>query len=143
MLYHASYMGKAGKTDKGRISRCLANKVSLAAKIDCYSDNLTSKYGEKMAQQIEDRLHFYATGDIPKKNVEVMEEAAEEHNQELAAIKKAKKKKRKAQEDAGEDEEAEAPPKKKKSKKDKRKSIACYKEGQEEEEESPGGRGGG
>jgi len=138
MLYHASYMGKAGKTDKGRISRCLANKVSLAAKIDCYSDNLTSKYGEKMAQQIEDRLHFYATGDIPKKNVEVMEEAAEEHNQELAAIKKAKKKKRKAQEDAGEDEEAEAPPKKKKSKKDKRKSIACAAEvtPQEEEEEA-------
>ena len=40
MLYHASYMGKAGKTDKGRISRCLANKVSLAAKIDCFSGEL-------------------------------------------------------------------------------------------------------
>lgn len=37
MLYNASYMSKAGKTDKGRISRCLANKVALASKIDCFS----------------------------------------------------------------------------------------------------------
>jgi len=135
MLYHASYLGRAGKTDKGRISRCLANKVSLAAKIDCFSDKLTSKYGEKMAQQIEDRLHFYATGDIPRKNVEVMEEAAEDHKTELAAIKKAAKRKRKS-ETAAEDGEGEAPPAKKKKKDKKaRKSIACAAELAEEVEE--------
>jgi len=135
MLYHASCLGRAGKTDKGRISRCLANKVSLAAKIDCFSDKLTSKYGEKMAQQIEDRLHFYATGDIPRKNVEVMEEAAEDHKAELAAVKKANKKKRKAE--AAEDGDAEAPPAKKKKKDKKaRKSIACAAELVAEEEEA-------
>lgn len=56
-------------------------------------------FGEKLRQQVEDRLKFYETGDIPKKNIEVMQEAIEELNQSSADVvdgsaKKKKKKKK-------------------------------------------------
>jgi len=38
----------------------------------------TNVYGEAMKQQMEDRLKFYETGEIPKKNVDVMSAAVEE-----------------------------------------------------------------
>lgn len=44
--------------------------------------------------QVEDRLKFYESGDIPKKNIDVMKEAIEEVNQ-LAVSEKKKKKKHK------------------------------------------------
>ena len=44
----------------------------------------TPLYGEKLRQQVEDRLVFYETGDVPKKNADVMLEAAQEVNKSLA-----------------------------------------------------------
>ncbi|KOB66609.1 putative nucleolar KKE/D repeat protein DmNOP56 [Operophtera brumata] len=85
LLYHSTFIGRAGLKNKGRISRYLANKCSIASRIDCFS--------------VEDRLKFYETGDIPKKNIEVMKEALEEINQSAdmvdgtASAKKKKKKK--------------------------------------------------
>ena len=38
----------------------------------------TSIFGEKMKKQVEDRLKFYETGDIPAKNVDVMKMAIDE-----------------------------------------------------------------
>lgn len=35
-------------------------------------------FGEKLKQQVEDRLKFYECGDVPRKNVDVMKEAMEE-----------------------------------------------------------------
>lgn len=52
-------------------------------------------FGEKLRQQVEDRLKFYETGDIPKKNIEVMHEAMEEALQQVEAAASAKKKKKK------------------------------------------------
>lgn len=40
-------------------------------------------FGEHLRTQVEDRLTFYATGDIPKKNAEVMKEALESHNAQV------------------------------------------------------------
>jgi nucleolar protein 56 len=37
LLFHSSYIGKAGPSNKGRISRYLANKCSIASRIDCFS----------------------------------------------------------------------------------------------------------
>ena len=37
LIYHSSFIGKAGAKNKGRISRYLANKCSIAARIDCFS----------------------------------------------------------------------------------------------------------
>ena len=44
----------------------------------CFTDQLTNVFGEKLRQQVEDRLKFYETGEIPRKNIDVMKEAVEE-----------------------------------------------------------------
>merc|ERR1711872_408498 len=96
----SSFIGRAGAKNKGRISRYLANKCSIASRIDAFSDESTSVFGSKLKEQVEDRLKFYETGDLPRKNVEVMAEAVEEAAEEIAKKKKKekKKKKRKAEE---------------------------------------------
>jgi len=135
LIFHSSFIGRAGAKNKGRISRYLANKCSIASRIDAFSDESTTVFGSKLKEQVEDRLKFYETGDLPRKNVEVMAEAVEEAAEEVKKRKKDKKKKRKA-EDADttadvsaldttaagdttvEDEPSEPPKKKKKKKKD-------------------------
>ena len=59
-------------------------------------------FGEKLKEQVEDRLKFYDSGDLPKKNVDAMKEAIEAvkaENAEFTEVtKKPKKnKKRKAE----------------------------------------------
>lgn len=93
LLFHSTFIGRAGLRNKGRISRYLANKCSIASRIDCFSEQPTNVFGEKLRQQVEDRLKFYETGEIPKKNIDVMKEAVEEAQQSL--LKAAKKKKKK------------------------------------------------
>ncbi|XP_054719523.1 nucleolar protein 56-like [Uloborus diversus] len=99
LIYHSTFIGRAGKTNKGRISRYLASKCSIASRIDCFRDVPTEKFGEKLRQQVEDRLKFYDTGEIPAKNCDVMKDALEEaevvQEEELKKIKKAKKKEKK------------------------------------------------
>lgn len=43
LLFHSSFIAKAGSKNKGRISRFLANKCSVASRIDCF----TGKYDIK------------------------------------------------------------------------------------------------
>jgi len=135
LIFHSSFIGRAGAKNKGRISRYLANKCSIASRIDAFSDESTSVFGSKLKEQVEDRLKFYETGDLPRKNVEVMAEAVEEAAEEIAKKKKKekKKKKRKAEDadttadvsamdttaagDTTVEEPSEEPPKKKKKKK--------------------------
>merc|ERR1712105_223247 len=126
LIFHSSFIGRAGAKNKGRIRRYLANKCSIASRIDAFSDESTSVFGTKLKEQVEDRLKFYETGDLPRKNVEVMAEAVEEAAEEIA--KKEKKKKRKAEENAAdginstadesvlENGDSAEPPKKKKKK---------------------------
>ncbi|XP_076645506.1 nop56 ribonucleoprotein [Halictus rubicundus] len=104
LLFHSTFIGRAGTKNKGRISRYLANKCSIASRIDCFTDTPTNVFGEKLRQQVEDRLKFYETGEIPKKNIDVMKEALEEAAQVLASMepetpkkKKKKDKKRKSE----------------------------------------------
>merc|ERR1712055_1080091 len=91
LIFHSSFIGRAGAKNKGRISRYLANKCSIASRIDAFSDESTSVFGTKLKEQVEDRLKFYETGDLPRKNVEVMAEAVEEAAEEIAKKKKKKK----------------------------------------------------
>ncbi|XP_039760758.1 nucleolar protein 56 [Pararge aegeria] len=110
LLYHSTFIGRAGLKNKGRISRYLANKCSIASRIDCFSENQTTIYGEKLRQQVEDRLKFYETGDIPAKNIDVMKQAMEEvalmtqeEPPEETPKKKKKKKKNKQEGEAMEE----------------------------------------
>jgi RNA processing factor Prp31 len=38
--------------NKGRISRYLANKASIASRIDCFMEVATSAFGDKMKEQV-------------------------------------------------------------------------------------------
>ncbi len=75
LIYHSSFIGRAGQRNKGRISRFLANKCSIASRIDNFTDIPTSKFGEVMRKQVEERLDFYETGAPPMKNAEAMQQA--------------------------------------------------------------------
>jgi len=96
LIFHSSFIGRAGAKNKGRISRYLANKCSIASRIDCFAETSTSVFGSKMKDQVEERLQFYETGDLPRKNVDVMGEAmAEAAEAAVLDAKKAKKEKKK------------------------------------------------
>merc|ERR1719478_1231277 len=48
LIFHSTFIGRAGAKNKGRISRYLANKCSMAARIDSFADYTTTKYGERL-----------------------------------------------------------------------------------------------
>jgi len=75
LIYHSAFIGRAGQKNKGRISRFLANKTSIASRIDNFSENPTTKFGEALKAQVEERLNFYATGEAPQKNEDAMQAA--------------------------------------------------------------------
>jgi len=118
LIFHSTFIGRAQLKNKGRISRYLANKCSLASRIDCFSDEATTIFGEKLKDQVEERLAFLTEGTTPRKNIEVMQEAIKEVRKQ----RKKKAKRAKAGEDAGADGEqvtegvAEKKEKKKKQK---------------------------
>ena len=53
LIFHSSFIGRAGAKNKGRISRYLANKCSIACRIDNFSESSTSRFGEKLREQVE------------------------------------------------------------------------------------------
>ena len=118
MIFHSSFIGKAHARNKGRISRYLANKCSIASRIDCFSDFQTNAFGEKLKEQVEERLEFYDKGTAPRKNIAMMQAALEAAGPEYAAANGGGGgggKKRKA---SGDDEKT--PKKAKKEKKEKK-----------------------
>ncbi|KAM0852150.1 hypothetical protein ACQ4PT_051953 [Festuca glaucescens] len=108
LIFHSSFIGRASTKNKGRMARYLANKCSIASRIDCYSDVSSSIFGEKLREQVEERLDFYDKGVAPRKNLDVMKAAIEgmtntasvegEENGGTSA-KKSKKKKSRAEAD--------------------------------------------
>merc|ERR1711897_50964 len=88
LIFHSSFIGRAQQKNKGRISRYLANKCSIASRIDCFSDEATTIFGEKLKDQVEERLNFLSEGTTPRKNLEVMQEAIKEVKKRLRKKKK-------------------------------------------------------
>lgn len=148
LIFNSTFIGRANTADKGRISRFLANKCSIASRIDCFSETLTSTFGEVLKGQVEERLKFYETGDIPRKNLEVMAEAQEAHASSAKKLEKAARKRKREQDkeagitngENGHDEtmengqeDAPAEKKAKKKKKDKKEkkgnaTVSCVEE---------------
>lgn len=115
LIYHSSHIGKASTQNKGRISRYLANKCAIASRIDCFSGKFvyfnrqkmnyfipeipTAIFGDHLKKQVSDRLKFYDSGDLPAKNVDVMQlalqEAEVERENVLSKERKRKKKEKK------------------------------------------------
>ncbi|KAK4414141.1 Nucleolar protein 56 [Sesamum alatum] len=108
LIFHSSFIGRASARNKGRMARYLANKCSIASRIDCFLEKNTTAFGEKLRQQVEERLDFYDKGVAPRKNIDVMKSAIEtvegkedepvaaavngEENEETKTEKKKKKK---------------------------------------------------
>jgi len=111
LIFHSSFIGRASVKNKGRIARYLANKTSMAARIDAFSETPTIVFGTKLNEQVEERLNFYDSGKVPRKNLDVMLEAIESvektkkesedqmeldnHDKKDTGVKKEKKKKKK------------------------------------------------
>lgn len=127
------------------VARYLANKASIASRIDCFSETPCSDFGEALKGQVvvnhvilfisscdikvEERLSFYETGDAPKKNLDVMRSVLESTSLKRKAddggdseeVKKKKKKKDSEEESEGRKEKKSKKGDKKKSKKSSKK----------------------
>ncbi|KZT09171.1 Nop-domain-containing protein [Laetiporus sulphureus 93-53] len=139
LIYHSSFIGRAGPKQKGRISRFLANKCSIASRIDCYSDKPSPLFGEALRQQVEERLNFFETGAPPSKNADAIRkvldqlalEEEEEEEEEAPALplveptpkKDKKSKKRKGSDEIDADEIEGSPAKKPKLSKEEKKAL--------------------
>ena len=121
LIFHSTFIGRAQPQSKGRISRYLANKCSLATRIDCFADNSgTGIFGTHMRDQVEERLEYLQTGRKPQRNIEVMR-AASKQAADAAPVpdevmESPKKKKAKKASIAEEDVEMASTEKKKKKK---------------------------
>ena len=129
LIFNSTYIGRASQQNKGRISRYLANKCSIASRIDCFLEQTTNVFGKKLKDQVEERLRFYEDGTAPRKNESVMKEAMGDLEEQFpeaksapSSAKKDKKKKRKSDaSDMDVDGDTPSKKKKKKDKKDKKK----------------------
>ena len=115
IIFHSSFIGRAGAKNKGRISRYLANKCSIASRLDSFAEEPTDLFGLKMKEQVEQRLNFYETGVPPQKNIDAMLEV----EQELKAQNK-KDEKEKMEEEKKEDKKDKKEKEEKKEEKDKK-----------------------
>ena len=111
LIFHSTFIQRAAKEHRGKISRYLANKTALAARIDCFMDQPAQVFGEKLREQVEGRLSFFDNGKKPQSNTEAMKEALEQY---YAVVAKRERKAARAEaRKAAEAEEAgEAPAKK-------------------------------
>jgi len=78
LLYNSSFISRAAQKDKGKISRFLANKCALAARLDQHLINPTNRFGLAMKKQVDDRLHSLTNGTKTEKNQDVIEEVLQE-----------------------------------------------------------------
>ena len=128
LIFNSTFIGRAGQKNKGKISRYLANKCAIAARIDSFSEFPTSKIGDALKEQMEERLKFLATGTKPRKNKDAMKEVLDELKLEglyydgTSAEKTGDKKQATRVDDSDEDSDDDKKKKdKKKAKKDEKK----------------------
>ena len=57
----------------GRTQRTLLSWCCDACRIDCFMDVATNAFGERMKEQVEERLRFYDDGVAPGKNIDAMQ----------------------------------------------------------------------
>uniref|UniRef100_A0A8C7PC99 Nucleolar protein 56 n=1 Tax=Oncorhynchus mykiss TaxID=8022 RepID=A0A8C7PC99_ONCMY len=72
LIFHSTFIGRAAAKNKWRVSRYLANKCTIASRINTFSEEPTCVFGDKLRDLVEERLSFYETGEAPRKNLDVM-----------------------------------------------------------------------
>jgi len=138
LIFNSTFIGRAGLKNKGKISRYLANKCAIASRVDCFSEAPTSKFGDSLKMQVEERLKFLASGVKPRKNKEAMADVLAELKADgLFYGDKVKVRKEADSGDEGNQEEVveKKRDKKSKDKKDKKTKKAKEDESLEEDPE--------
>jgi nucleolar protein 58 len=138
LIYHASLIGQTAPKHKGKISRVLAAKTSLAVRVDALGDATEATIGFDNRAKVEARVRQLENGfsGVPNSNGKTKSEAKKYTKTESSTTYNAdadmtvSSKKRKA-EDADEEEE----PKAKKEKKEKKEKKHKKKKAAAEEEE--------
>ncbi|XP_063781542.1 nucleolar protein 56-like isoform X2 [Pseudophryne corroboree] len=92
LIFHSPVIERAPAKDKIRLSRFLATQCMLAARMDFFSENPTSVYGDKMREQVEEKLVFFKTGKALRKEQDVMKDAQPEASDVTAMIMKKMRK---------------------------------------------------
>ncbi|RKP03170.1 hypothetical protein CXG81DRAFT_9837 [Caulochytrium protostelioides] len=124
LLYHSSPITRASPRNKGRVARVLANKSSLASRLDCFLDTPTRVFGDVLREQVESRVRFLEEGGKVEKNSVGMKAAMatlSKSEKEDKTSSKDKKSKKRASADS---DEAEAAAEDTKSSKKSKKSSA-------------------
>merc|ERR1719163_2384622 len=106
LIYHASLVGQSNAKNKGKISRVLAAKCSLAVRVDALSDGDDASLGIDARSKVEARLRQLEGGSVrasapngaPKKLIEVVQSgngaAGYSAASDMVLDKKEKKKKK-------------------------------------------------
>merc|ERR1712141_230925 len=66
LIYHASMVGQASAKTKGKISRMLSAKSSLAARYDVLADDVSTEMGIQNRAKIEAKIRFLEEGGMSK-----------------------------------------------------------------------------
>ncbi|CAN0099730.1 unnamed protein product [Bubo scandiacus] len=91
LIFHSTFIGRAGRQEQGANLPLFGQQMHhrLAHRL------LLGVFGDKLREQVEERLAFYETGEPPRKNLEVMKEAVVEASEVVAEVKRKQEKKEK------------------------------------------------
>merc|ERR1712187_144484 len=63
IIYNSPFISKVENRKKGRMSRILASKCSIASRVDAFMDDYsTDAFGKRLKEQVEARILFYNEG---------------------------------------------------------------------------------
>lgn len=66
LIYHSALVGQASTKNKGKISRSLAAKASLATRVDAFGEEATFDMGTNHRARLETRLRILEEGNFKK-----------------------------------------------------------------------------
>jgi nucleolar protein 58 len=66
LIYHSALVGQASTKNKGKISRSLAAKASLATRVDAFGEESTFDLGTEHRARLETRLRILEDGNLKK-----------------------------------------------------------------------------
>lgn len=66
LIYHSALVGQASTKNKGKISRSLAAKASLATRVDAFGEEATFDLGTEHRARLETRLRILEEGNLKK-----------------------------------------------------------------------------
>lgn len=66
LIYHSALVGQASAKNKGKISRSLAAKASLATRVDAFGEEATFDLGTEHRARLETRLRILEEGNFKK-----------------------------------------------------------------------------